>query len=49
MVDATAEKLAKLSGIFEGVQKQNEDLQVKMGGLEKGIKIQLNQVSACDT
>ena len=42
--DISAEKLAALSGMFEGVQKQNQDLQAKVGGLEKGIKTQLNQV-----
>ena len=42
------DKLDKLNGMFEGVQKQNLDLQLKVGGLEKGIKTQLNQVSLFD-
>jgi hypothetical protein len=42
--DVTAERLEKLSGMFNGVHKQNIDLQLKVGGLEEGINKKLNQV-----
>ena len=42
--DVTAERLEKLSGLFNGVHKQNIDLQLKVGGLEEGINKRLNQV-----
>ena len=40
----SSDKLDKLNGMFLGVQKQTLDLQNKVGGLEKGITTQLNQV-----
>ena len=45
--DETAERLEKLSGMFNGVHKQNLDLQLKVGGLEEGINRKLNQVRTC--
>ena len=42
--DVTAERLEKLSGMFNGVHNQNLDLQLKVGGLEEGINKKLNQV-----
>lgn len=46
VVDLSGEKLEKLSGMFEKVQKDNQDLQRKVGGLEAGINKQLSQVSS---
>jgi hypothetical protein len=43
--DIAAQKLAELSHMFEGVQRQNMDLQKKVGGLEEGINKQLNKVN----
>lgn len=44
--DMSAQKLAELSSMFEGVQRQNIDLQKKVGGLEEGINKQLNKVNS---
>ena len=44
MNDIAAEKLSVLNHMFEGVQKQNQDLQKKVGGLEEGINKQLSKV-----
>ena len=43
--ELSGEKLEKLSGMFETVQKDNLDLQRKVRGFEAGINKQLNQVS----
>ena len=43
-ISMTADRLEKLSGMFKGVQKQNLDLHLKVGGLEEGINKKFNQV-----
>ena len=43
-IKMTADRLEKLSGIFKGVQKQNLDLHLKVGGLEEGINKKFSQV-----